>query len=284
MDPFQLETRDATITGGRSRGETPLLAIHGVTSNHRAFTFLERELPQRELIAPDLRGRGGSIGHDGHAGMIAHADDMVRVLDHFGIEKTPVVGHSMGGFVSLVLAHRHPDRVWKVVLVDGGLPLGAPDFSQQGSIDDVMAPIAARLATTFDSRDDAMAAWRAHPAFADGWSEEIEDYAEYDLQPGRAQSRVSTDAVRGDTEDLSIGSALRDAIADLRHPVTWMVAPRGLMNETPGLYPPAAVDYWRRELPDITVVPVPDVNHYTVVMSQPGAAAVAAAVQERPAQ
>lgn len=279
MQPFVVELQGATIAGGQTEGVTPVLAVHGVTSNHRAWSFLDQAMPHVELIAPDLRGRGGSTRHDGHTGMVTHAEDLVRLLDHFGIERTPVVGHSMGGFVALVLAHRYPDRVSRIILVDGGMPLGAPEFPSAGSIDDVIKPIAARLDLVFDSREEAVSMWRAHPAFADDWNDEIREYAEYDLDLVEPRSRVSLDAVRGDSEDLGqASSVLSRAVEGLSHPTTWLVAPRGLLNETPGLYPAAAVEFWQKQLPEVKTVRVDDVNHYTIVMSKRGAAAVATAL------
>ena len=55
--------------------------------------------------------------------MAAHADDLVAVLDHFGIGRALLLGHSMGAFVAVVAADRHRDRVDQLVLVDCGLPL-----------------------------------------------------------------------------------------------------------------------------------------------------------------
>lgn len=47
------------------------------------------------------------------------------------------------------------------------------------------------------------------------------------------------------------------------------------MNEVPPLYPPAAREHWVAEHPEMDVVEVPDVNHYSIVVSREGAAALA---------
>ena len=58
---------------------------------------------------------------------------MLRVLDHFEIERAVVIGHSMGGFVSVLPAAMHPDRVSSLVLVAGGLPIAPPaDYGLDG--------------------------------------------------------------------------------------------------------------------------------------------------------
>jgi hypothetical protein len=52
-------------------------------------------------------------------------------------------------------------------------------------------------------------------------------------------------------------------------------APRGLLNEAPGLYSPSEIERWSEELPAMTIREVPDVNHYTIVFGAAGAKAVA---------
>ena len=47
------------------------------------------------------------------------------MLDALGVERAVVVGHSMGAFVALVLGDLYPERVSRLVLVDGGLPLAS---------------------------------------------------------------------------------------------------------------------------------------------------------------
>jgi hypothetical protein len=51
------------------------------------------------------------------------------------------------------------------------------------------------------------------------------------------------------------------------------------MNETP-LYSPTDVAAWRQRLPGLTTVEVPGVNHYTILMTDRGATAVAAVVTD----
>ena len=54
-----------------------------------------------------------------------------------------------------------------------------------------------------------------------------------------------------------------------------MTAPRGLVDDPPGLYSPPVVERWRATLPGVRIVTVDDVNHYTIVMAARGARAVA---------
>src|ERR687897_305307 len=101
----------------------PVVCLHGITAQHRAFNAAARYLgPSRGLVGVDLRGRGDSDKPETGYGLETHASDVVRVLDHLGLESAVLVGHSMGGFVALKTALMFPDRVRALVLLDGGWP------------------------------------------------------------------------------------------------------------------------------------------------------------------
>lgn len=129
-----------------------ILAIHGVTSSHLAWEFLAESLPGVRIVAPDLRGRGRSNEIAGPAGMAAHAADLAAVSAAFDLGPVVVVAHSMGAFVAVAFAARHPELVARLVLVDGGLPLGAPaGLAPDQLVDAILGPTAARLNLRFAS-------------------------------------------------------------------------------------------------------------------------------------
>lgn len=285
---------DVAVAGGTLRvgvweadaDDAPtVLLVHGVTASHRSWRWLADLLPGVRLVAPDLRGRGRSHPRSlpGQVtGMAAHADDMRDVLDHLGIDRTLVVGHSMGAFVGVVLADRHPDRVDRLLLVDGGLPLAVPDgLTSDEVIAFVLGPTAERLAMRFATTEDYYDFWRRHPAFAADWSPALEDYLAYDLVGQEPELRPATsyDAMAADTVDLSSGSALSGALSRLRHPALLLTAPRGLLDEVPGLYEAGRLARLLEGVDLMRADEVPDVNHYTITMSERGAAAVAGVVR-----
>lgn len=259
-----------------------MLCVHGITSNHLAFRALARRWPQRRLLAPDLRGRGHSVGLGGPYGMAAHAEDLLRVLDATGVQRVDVLGHSMGAFVALVLAHRHPDRVGRLVLVDGGLPIPVPPRTDPDQmLQAVIGPAADRLAMRFGSTEDHRDFWRQHPAFAGRWTPDIEAYVDYDLagHPPGLHASASYDAVRSDSVDLTTGTDLLDAIAALAHPTLFLRAERGMLDQPQGLYPEAVAREIVDGSPLMSMRSIADVNHYTILMSDAGADAVASAVE-----
>jgi hypothetical protein len=54
-----------------------------------------------------------------------------------------------------------------------------------------------------------------------------------------------------------------------------------MLGAEPGLYPPDWAAQWQQQLPNVDVRDVPGVNHYTILFSDTGAAAVQAAVRAR---
>lgn len=288
-------TRDVEVDGGPLRvavwepSEFPhrlvptVLAVHGITANHLCWPLLAQAMPDVRIVAPDLRGRGRSNALPGPFGMPAHADDMARVLTATGSERAVVVGHSMGAFVSMVTADRHPDLVSSLVLVDGGLPLlPPPGVDGEQLVQTVLGSAAKRLSMVFSDHAEYQAFWRKHPAVAQDWNQVFADYVDYDLCGSEPElhSCTSYDAVVADSRELSGGESLLGAIERLQHPVRLLLAPRGLLNEVPPLYPEAVLEHWRERLPQIAMSTVADVNHYTIVMHERGIGRVADAVRE----
>lgn len=261
-----------------------LLAVHGITANHMAWRPVAEHLPGHRVLAPDLRGRGGSAGLAGPYGMARHADDLIATLDALGVQRATVAGHSMGGFVALVFAHRHPDRVHRLLLVDGGVPLPVPDgVSTEQLIEAILGPALARLSMTFPDRAAYRAFWQAHPAFRGSWNADVEAYVDYDLvgEPAALRSSVSLEAVRADSVDQIEGAALRAAVQDAAAgPLFLLRAPLGLQDEPPGLYPEPLLTSYASRLPRLRWETVPAVNHYSLLLGETGARAVAQAVRD----
>lgn len=272
---------DVPVSGGTLRVAAwsgigaPVLAIHGITSSSRTWPFLTGALDQ-PVFAPDLRGRGRSNGLPGPAGMAQHAEDCAAVVEATGGVPLVVVGHSMGGFVATVLAARRPDLVRGLVLVDGGLPFPAAD---EEAVLAGLQPIKQRLLSTY-TREGYRDWFRGHPAFARDWTPEAEEYADYDLPEAPGRPSADADVVESDQIDMVHGTAFSDALVQPMPPRIFLHASRGFADDPPGLYPQPTVDEYAARWPDLDVRHVPDVNHYTLVLSRRGADAVAQAVRD----
>jgi 3-oxoadipate enol-lactonase len=103
-------------TFGRRSGP-PVLMIQGLGTDKHGWDLQRLALAARyRTIALDNRGAGRSDKPFGTYSLEQMADDAIAVLDHAGFESAHVVGASMGGAISQVLALKYPDRVRSLTL------------------------------------------------------------------------------------------------------------------------------------------------------------------------
>jgi pimeloyl-ACP methyl ester carboxylesterase len=150
MEAKQISARGITqqiLVAGPSDG-TPVLLIHGNCSSAAFWEPLVRRLPSDlRLIAPDLRGYGGSetAPVDATRGLRDFADDVAALLDALDLREPVVVAaHSMGCGVAMQLLVDHPSRVRGLLLEAPVSPYGfggtrdadgtptTPDFAGTG--------------------------------------------------------------------------------------------------------------------------------------------------------
>jgi pimeloyl-ACP methyl ester carboxylesterase len=114
----------------------PIVLVHGFTAsidtNWVQPGVVDKLDDNFKVIALDLRGHGKSDKpHDVAAYGDKMAEDVVRLLDHLGIEKAHIVGYSLGGFTTLKLVTLHPERFLSATL--GGAGWRSP--SESGGVD-----------------------------------------------------------------------------------------------------------------------------------------------------
>jgi pimeloyl-ACP methyl ester carboxylesterase len=117
MTVMTARLRVEAIDEGRG---APLVLLHPFPLSAEAFREDAAELASRfRVIAPSVRGFGGTDGFVEPPSIDAMADDLVALLDALGVEE-PVVacGISMGGYVALAFARRHASRLRGLVLAD----------------------------------------------------------------------------------------------------------------------------------------------------------------------
>ncbi|WP_139417515.1 alpha/beta hydrolase [Agromyces laixinhei] len=274
------------LAGGQWRADAPglpVLAVHGISATHRNWDLLAGALDGRRVIAPDLRGRGRSNSLPGPYGIERHADDVAAMLDALEVDRAYVVGHSMGAFVSVRFAERHPDRVAGIALIDGGLPVPNPEGVPEAELPALLlGPALERLSMTFPDRAAYVDFWQRHPALGPYWNPSIEAYVEYDLDGEAPEMRSSAvaAAVIENAVQLDGAGGYVEALTTLPGPVDFFRAPRGLQDAAP-LYRSALVDEWAERMPQLAVHDIADVNHYTIVMTALGAGSVIPVIRAR---
>ncbi len=120
----QLPTISLNYLQFPSRVDQPLcgdlVLIHGLAASLGFWRpGVVRSLSQLcRITAYDLRGHGRSELLPTGYSIPQMADDLVALLDHLGLERVHLLGHSFGGAIALLFAHRHPERVHSVILAD----------------------------------------------------------------------------------------------------------------------------------------------------------------------
>ena len=263
-------------------GAETVLLVHGITANALAWAGVVEAIDGRvNLIAPDLRGRAHSRTITGPWGIDADVDDLIAVLDHAGLERVAVVGHSLGGFVACALARRSPDRVARVIAVDGGLGFPVPaDIEPDLVLEAVVGPAIAKLTMTFDGVDDYLDFHRTHPSFIGNWTPQLTAYLHRDAITAndRVVSSCVEVAIRADGRQVLVDETVRDAIKSLDCPVTFLYAERGLFNEAQALYDGDRLALAALDPARVRTRFVAGTNHYTIVAPGDGARAVAAEI------
>jgi pimeloyl-ACP methyl ester carboxylesterase len=272
-------------------GAPLVVLVHGITSNALTWAPVAAALAgECEVVAPDLRGRAHSARLPGPYGLSAHAADVTALLEHFGAdgddgaEATVLVGHSMGGFVAaLATAGQARDLVHGLVLVDGGLPLAVPPAADlDATLAAVLGPTLARLDETFPDLAAVRAFWAGHPAVGP-WvdSPAVAAHLARDLTgtPPELRSAVVREAVRVDGADVLDNELVLEATADFPVPTTLLWASRGMLGDPPGLYDEVRLAGLGLAGAGVTAREVPGTDHYSILWSEPGVAAVAGAVR-----
>lgn len=289
-DQVAITRRDVEVSGGTlacfrlgGASDSPMaVAVHGITSNSRAWLAVARALGERvALIAPDIRGRARSNELPGPYGVHTHVEDLLGVLDAYGLEQAVLVGHSLGAYIVARFGATYADRARALVLVDGGLPIpGTENVDMSAFLDEFLGPALARLKLRFPDREAYREWWRAHPAIAgsDVSDDDLAAYADHDLigTAPELRSSVLEASVRGDAGEVGPGA---HAAHQLALPARMLCAPRGLLNDPNPMQPIDLAKAWAAADPGRrSATLVPDVNHYTLTLGRAGAQAVADAI------
>jgi pimeloyl-ACP methyl ester carboxylesterase len=96
----------------------PIIMAHGFGGDRFNFVRYARHLNvDYHCIIPDLIGFGNSERQQGYRYSIqAYTDSLLDFMDQLDIERAHVVGNSLGGHISLLLAAQHPQRVASLIL------------------------------------------------------------------------------------------------------------------------------------------------------------------------
>ncbi len=245
-------------------GQGPtLLAVHGLTANSRCWDTLAGALvPGYRLLAPDLRGRGGSGHPERGYSLEHHLGDLLALQENLHPAPLVLVGHSLGAFISLAFAARHPHRVRGLVLVDGGGRL-APE--EMRAVTAAIMPSLERLGRVFPSVEAYLAAMSRFPALQP-WNAALETCFRYELEAVEAGVRCNIQAAHILEEAAHLQTAdVTVCYPAIACPTLILRAACGVFQEGDRLLPKPALERMLAAIPGARCVEVAGVNHYGIV-------------------
>ena len=97
----------------------PVILIHGFSDRKEHWRAQVGTLSKHfKVIRMDNRGAGKSDRPDGDYTMEDYASDIAGLMDSLGIEKSHIIGHSLGGMIAQNFAILYPNRVDKLILIN----------------------------------------------------------------------------------------------------------------------------------------------------------------------
>jgi pimeloyl-ACP methyl ester carboxylesterase len=266
--------RDIDVPSGRLRARSwepdrpadgPLvLCIPGLSSNLTSFNLLGPALAARgrRAVALDLRGRGHSqVTPVGTYGWDAHARDVLDAARALGAERFDLVGHSMGAYIGMIAAAGDPERIRRLVLIDGA------GRTEPSTVEPITSNLG-RLDRWHDSEEEYLALAR-DGGLAAPWSEAWEDFFRYELETGEdgaVRARTNLPAVM---EDISYGGGVdqRELWPRLRAPTLLLRATQPLGDSGGFVVPAADAEGFAATVEDARVIEV-EANHFGVLFHE----------------
>ena len=263
--------------GRAGEGPDPVICLHGITAQHRAFNAAARLLgPSRGLVGVDLRGRGDSDKPESGYGLETHASDVVRVLDYLNLHNAVLLGHSMGAFVALKTALSFPDRVRALALLDGGWPrvetspeeMTEEEREEAEALEEGLARAFRRLDMVFESPEAYLDFWFPDRGLKiDDLPPDLADYYLYDLEKveGGYNPKASRAAAEEDSPSVVSTSPTVEEMRGVNCPVALVRASQGFFPGSDPLISDEARDTMDGSLDIREEILVEGANHYTML-------------------
>jgi pimeloyl-ACP methyl ester carboxylesterase len=248
-------------------GRLPVLCLPGLTRNCRDFEGTALRLqPMRRVLTPDLRGRGRSQydpqWRNYHPG--TYLDDLARLLRDAGVERAILLGTSLGGILSMLIAATAPQVPAAVILNDIGPEVAPEGMRRIAGYVGRHAPVA--------SWEEAAAQMRAMYGVA------MPDALDEDWMAFARRSYTEVDGTPRLDVDPAVGEAVRAAPSsgapDL-WPVYAALGPLPVLairGELSDVLSAATLERMAREKPDLERLTVPRRGH-PPLLDEPGCVA-----------
>lgn len=127
-----LDVGDASLSYFVVGDGVPVTLLHGFTQSGRSWRELISKMPAGfKWIVPDIRGHGETqVWKGARCTMDACAADLIKLWEALEVEKSHLVGYSMGGRLAIHVAARHPERLLSLVTI--GAHAGLEEEAREG--------------------------------------------------------------------------------------------------------------------------------------------------------
>lgn len=240
-----------------------ILCVHGITANCRSWDMVATSLaPDFNVMAMDLRGRGMSDKPESGYSLAYHTRDIVAVLDDLAIDRIVLMGHSLGAFIALAFAAEYPDRVDRLILVDGAGDLSAEQLNQ---VFVGIKPALDRLGQIFPSKEAYLETMKSGPAIQP-WNSVIENYYRYEIETvdTGVRTNISPENIAEEAGNVRTIKC-RSFYPRLKCRTLILKATEGLISKDDLLLPEDVVAVMMKEIPTATRFDVEGTNHYGIV-------------------
>jgi len=112
-------------------GEPAMLLVHGWTCNHTHWAAQVAHFSKtHRVVSVDLRGHGQSDAPQQEYTLEGFADDLAWMIGELALDRPIVCGHSMGGFVTVMLGKIYPELIRARIMVDSPV-VASPGFKER---------------------------------------------------------------------------------------------------------------------------------------------------------
>ncbi|MBB6284767.1 alpha/beta fold hydrolase [Geobacillus subterraneus] len=244
------------------KGET-IICIHGLTANSRYWdSVAERLIDSYRVLAIDLRGRGDSMKPASGYNIRQHTEDILQVLDFLELEKVIYMGHSLGALIGVSFAATYPQRLSRLILVDGGANVDERVFEK-------IRPAIERLDMVFPDFAAYLNEMKKNPFF-DEWNEYVEQYFYADVEhrsDGSVCSKVCKKAI---IEELNMlkQTSIDEFYKHINIPTLLLWAPDSFGDGKTFM---VTEETWRQLTSCLShsyFVEIHNANHYSIILSK----------------
>jgi pimeloyl-ACP methyl ester carboxylesterase len=240
-----------------------ILCIHGLTANCRCWDGIASALlPQHRVWAMDLRGRGFSAKPSSGYSIDHHCRDIRVLLGHLGIKQITLMGHSLGAYIALAYAAKHPEQVGHLILIDGGAKL-SPE--QAAKVFAGIKPSLDRLGQVFPTFEAYLENMKKAP-FLQPWSPLLDTYFRHESEifAGRVRSRIQPAHIQEEALNLNRFEA-EPLYPQIQCPTLILRAPEGMLARDDILLPEEVVEKMVRGIPRAKRLDLAGTNHFSIL-------------------